>query len=65
MPRGERVERTVIDAGDLDVFHPLCRTKILITEFEIQYGRIPSLHIEGICPTCDCYVHLKMKRSGL
>ena len=54
--------REPFDEGDLDVYHPICRTRILITRMETRRGREnrqPTLYVEGICQTCDCYVYLQ------
>lgn len=55
-----------IDAGDIEVYDPRCRSRILLTRVEMQRdARRMWLYVEGVCKTCDRYVRLRMINSGL
>lgn len=58
-----------IDEGDIEVFHPVCRSRIVI--LTIRLCRVGSgngelqLYVTGICKRCDRYVYLSLKHSSL
>jgi hypothetical protein len=49
--------KEVVGLGELEVFHPACRTRILITDL---FRGQETLTFEGICATCDTYVRLEL-----
>lgn len=54
------------DVGDVEIIHPQCRTKILITDFALRVGNgRASIYVEGICNKCGRYVRLQMRKTGL
>lgn len=67
MPRGKAVPHAALDAGDIEVYHPSCRTKIIITTLELRRTKDNDqfLFVEGICEKCDRYVRLALRESGL
>lgn len=62
MPRRLVSSREPIGLGDLDVYHPVCRTRILITSVAYSPN---GLTFEGICYGCDRYVSLIADPGGL
>lgn len=55
-----------LDAGDIEIYHPRCRTKIVITTLELRRtAKNPYLYVEGICEKCDRYVRLELHEGGL
>jgi hypothetical protein len=60
-------DATPITAGDIEVFHPECRTRILIIELAVRRRKdgVSFLYVEGICKRCDRYVRLQMVDSEL
>lgn len=55
-----------LDAGDIELYHPRCRTKIVITTLELRRNvNKPYLFAEGICEKCDRYVRLELHEGGL
>ena len=50
----------VFSEGELEVYHPRCRTRVLLLEIEVRRStERPYLAVEGICQRCGCYVHLR------
>ena len=64
--RNVLVER--LDEGDLEVFHPVCRNRVLILDLELRRARKGSdgctLFVRAICKTCDKYVYLRLGADG-
>lgn len=56
-----------ITAGEIEVFHPDCRTRVLITELAVRRRKdgVSFLYVEGVCPRCDRYVRMQMVDSGI
>ena len=66
---GKNVLIEPIDEGDLEVFHPVCRSKVLILDVEMRRGRkhgtsICTMFVRAICKTCDKYVYLRLGADG-
>lgn len=49
-----------LDEGDIELYHPVCRTRVLIVDLSITRSgdKNVKLQAEGICPTCNKYVYL-------
>lgn len=57
----------MLDVGDLEIIHPTCRTRLLITDLALRILRrennatpIRYVAFEGICPRCDIYVQCRL-----
>lgn len=56
---------TNLRGTDIEVFHPVCRSRVLILLLEIRRGSSglnQYLYVEGICPRCDTYVYLSLSQ---
>ena len=58
---------TFIDEGDIEIYHPACRSKVLIVSLSVarKQDGATQLYCEGICPTCNTYVYLALRNEHL
>lgn len=49
-----------LDEGDIELYHPDCRTRVLIIDLTLTRtgDKNVKLQAECICPTCKKYVYL-------